>query len=155
MDSFDSELPEDLPCWYFTGSTYYRLNYGTTTRTDPTRQKYDLLPKKWYVEAEILCINCGQHFFFTVDEQKVWYETYRLNVWSLPRRCRGCRKNLALRQEYDALVGQAITGNDLELKRRVVSLISQMRFSGVSLPSKILDRCDVLVKQISRIERQG
>ncbi|MDA1165733.1 MAG: zinc-ribbon domain containing protein [Planctomycetota bacterium] len=158
MDIFGSTSPELMPPHFFMCGTYVSLDYGNVLRADIDRQNYTVAPRHWYVDTTIVCRDCGAEFLFSMNEQRVWYEEYRFIVDSFPNRCKSCRfdqrEMKRLRQEYDESIVSATTTScvDVELKRTLVAVIERLVDFGIDVPSRILERRDVLFAQIRKLE---
>ncbi|HKE60551.1 MAG TPA: zinc-ribbon domain containing protein [Pyrinomonadaceae bacterium] len=64
-------------------------------RGDVSKQVYCTahhVPKYFYLDEDHDCIQCGQRFTFSGEEQKYWYETLKFNFCSIPIRCVDCRR---------------------------------------------------------------
>jgi hypothetical protein len=49
-------------------------------------------PQYFYVDQHKVCIQCGQDFVFSADEQKFWFETLGFYGTSVAIRCQDCRR---------------------------------------------------------------
>ena len=158
MDVFGSTSPELMPEHFFMSDTTVSLDYDHVLRADIERQNYSVAPRNWYIASTIKCRTCGEDFLFSVDEQKRWYEEFRFYVDSFPNRCRDCRAELReikqLRQEYDAAIQEALQTScgDIALKRKLVTNIERLIDSDGGAADKMLERRDILVAQIRRLE---
>jgi hypothetical protein len=132
-----------------------KLDYDTAVRADVDKQNYSTAPRHWYIDAEIGCERCGEVFRFSADEQRAWYETYRFYVDSFPRKCNDCRRTSRhmkdLRQQYEARIAEALRGRDIELKRNLVEVISELQMLGSLLEDRILENRQVLLRQIAKV----
>ena len=131
-----------------------RLDYDSAIKADITKQEPDISPRYWYIDATIPCDRCRSDFLFSAGEQKAWYEDYRFYVWSFPKQCQPCRRELrhlkALRQEYDREIAGALRSADVDLKTRIATVIDELCEAGIALPDKALDKRSILAKQIAR-----
>jgi hypothetical protein len=158
MDIFGSTAPNLMPEHFFISDTTVSLDYDHVLRADIERQNYSVAPRNWYIASTIKCRTCGEDFLFSVDEQKRWYEEFRFYVDSFPNRCRDCRAELReikqLRQEYDAAIQEALQTScgDIALKRKLVTNIERLIDSDGGAADKMLERRDILVAQIRRLE---
>ena len=50
------------------------------------------VPKYFYLDQKIECIQCGDIFLFSAEEQKHWFEVLKVHIRTEATRCRGCRK---------------------------------------------------------------
>lgn len=64
---------------------------------DPDRQHYTVVPETAYYSMQLHCRRCGEPFWFSANEQRVWYEEWGFWIDSVPKHCAGCR-----RQEREA-----------------------------------------------------
>lgn len=58
-------------------------------------------PLFWYEDKPQTCVDCGLAFVFTKEEQRAWYEDYRIPIFAMASRCAACR-----RQRRQARVSQ-------------------------------------------------
>lgn len=75
-------------------------------RGDITRQEYCAahhVPHYFYVDRALVCLECGEAFTFSADEQKHWYETLGFHHHADAVRCVACRRK---RRSEKALNGQ-------------------------------------------------
>jgi Probable zinc-ribbon domain len=151
-DNFGERDPRNMPDYFFRRPV--RIDYDSAIRADTSRQNFSVAPRHWYVDVASRCDRCREVFDFTAAEQKAWYEEFGFYVDSFPKHCGACRRQRrrlkSLRQEYDRDIPQALTGGDLELKRRVAAVIDQLCESGESLPAKAHDNRRLLARQISK-----
>jgi hypothetical protein len=75
-------------------------------RGDPRRQDIYSgfqVPRYFFVDIHLVCIECREPFVFGAREQKYWYETLKFHPDSVATRCLDCRRkrrsDRALRQE--------------------------------------------------------
>lgn len=61
---------------------------------DPERQHYTVIPESTYYSMKLRCEGCQEEFWFSANEQRVWYEEWGFWIDSIPRRCAKCRKLL-------------------------------------------------------------
>ena len=101
--------------WHEYDPTYRPPLPRGAVRGNPERQNYCHAhhpPKYFYLDETNTCVQCGQEFVFTAEEQKFWYETLQFNFDSIAIRCRDCRKqrrtDAALRQQI-ALALEALS----------------------------------------------
>lgn len=82
-----------------------------------------------YFDQNRHCTQCGVKFTFSKEEQLYWYETLRFVVYSQPKQCPLCRKNIreikALNKELSMLLqgGTPKTMSDLERIATIYSLM--------------------------------
>lgn len=61
-------------------------------RGDPSRQNHGMWgPKKFYLDEEKTCVECGRDFVFGAREQLFWYEELGLTFDAKAIRCKDCR----------------------------------------------------------------
>ena len=155
-DDFDlvgENDPRQMPSEFF--GRHVRLDYSSAIRADTSKQDFSVLPRCWDIDATVICNRCGEQFCFTATEQKAWYEDYAFYVWSSPKECRACRRELrrlkSLRQEYDREIARALlTCTELEVKTRIASVIDQLCEADEDLPAKAHESRKVLAQQIAR-----
>jgi hypothetical protein len=90
MGVFGNTDPKKMPLHLFHGVV--SIDYGTAVRAQVAKQDYTVCPRHWYIDATFKCIDCGNDFLFSTDEQRFWYEQRRFFVDSIPTRCPACRK---------------------------------------------------------------
>ncbi len=62
-------------------------------RGDPSKQPwYWGTPEYYYTDIHRTCVQCGQDFVFSGEEQKFWYETLQFIPDSTAIRCQRCRR---------------------------------------------------------------
>ena len=61
---------------------------------DPAKQHYTVVPESAYCSMKLGCERCHGEFWFTADEQRLWYEEWRFWIDSVPKHCASCRKQL-------------------------------------------------------------
>jgi hypothetical protein len=156
-DGFGKHDARAMPNYLFSGARH--LDYSKAVRADISKQDFSVCPRHWYVDAAFRCARCDQTFVFSAEEQRFWYEELRFFVDALPKHCKACRRQLrewkTLKQEYDRDLAAALAGDDIEQKRRMVSVVDALDEGGVKLPEKILDHRRVLKKQIERLRGTG
>ena len=153
-DGFGERDARKMPRHLFSGAL--RLDYGTATRADISKQNFSVCPRYWYVDATFLCPRCGENFIFTRDEQRLWYEELGFWIDSCAKHCAACRGELrklkSLRQEYDREIEQAVERDaDPARKRRLLDVIQTLEDGGVKLPERMQEKRHLLRKQLERI----
>ena len=96
------------------------------------------VPKYFYVDETITCLQCGRDFVFSGKEQKYWYEALRFNFHSVAIRCPGCRRR---RRSAKSL------RNQLALVRRKLE-------QNPDDPSHLLDLAEAIVRY-RRLKGEG
>jgi len=81
MDVFGDTDPKKMPLHLFRGAV--SIDYGTAVRADVSKQDYTVCPRHRYIDATFKCIDCGNDFLFSTDEQRFWYEQRRFYVDSI------------------------------------------------------------------------
>lgn len=66
---------------------------------DPDKQHYTVIPEPMYYSMKLSCERCREEFWFSANEQKVWYEDWGFWIDSIPKHCATCRK--LLREGHD------------------------------------------------------
>jgi len=61
---------------------------------DPDKQHFSVVPESAYYSMQLRCQRCGEEFWFSANEQRVWYEEWGFWIDSVPRHCSGCRRLL-------------------------------------------------------------
>jgi hypothetical protein len=71
------------------------IDAGRAILADPNRQvRFDDVYCPVYRDLSLTCADCGADFVNTAEEQRVWYEEYRMRMTAgpgIPRLCRSCR----------------------------------------------------------------
>ncbi|KPE50496.1 zinc-ribbon domain containing protein [Chryseobacterium indologenes] len=62
----------------------------------PTFQNNELDSYLAYYDTDVTCRTCGTKFTFTKEEKKLWYETLKFRMESMPVNCLPCRKQVRL-----------------------------------------------------------
>jgi hypothetical protein len=143
---------KDIPPYFYPRAL--ELDYSTAIRANVAAQDYTVMPRRWYVDARFCCIDCGVEFLWSAKEQKVWFETYHFYVDSYRTRCQECgtkrRELLHLRQEYDALIGEARSHGTLEQKEHILDLLEELESALGILPDRMRETRDLFCKQLTR-----
>jgi uncharacterized protein (DUF433 family) len=131
------------------------LDHDSAVRADVSRQNYSVFPRHWYVDATVKCSRCSESFYFTVLEQKRWYEDFGFYVDSFAKDCPKCRRDertqKALRQEYDRAIEETMNSDGVEAKQRLADIIDELCSFDFALPAKIHENRKILGKQIARL----
>jgi hypothetical protein len=61
------------------------------------------VPRYFYMDIPITCVQCNRPFVFRAVEQKLWYETFKFHFNARATRCLQCRRQ---RRSEEALVRQ-------------------------------------------------
>ena len=156
MDIFGDTNPEKMPLHFFHDA--YEVDYATATRANISAQDYSVCPRHWYIDARFRCAACSADFLWSAREQQMWFETYRFWVDSHPRLCRDCyakRRNATeLRQEYDALIGDARSGGTPEQKRRVIEIVDALESYFSRVPDKLSQTRELFQSQLAKRNSQ-
>ncbi|MFT6383060.1 MAG: hypothetical protein ACJAXZ_004565 [Akkermansiaceae bacterium] len=136
----------------FYGALY--IDYKTAIKGDPTKQNYCAGPRDWYMDADFSCAGCSTEFTWTALEQKVWFEDYFFWVNSQPRNCKKCyaikRRLARLQKEYNTIVTDAKRKGNIELKHRVIELVSELDKAISNLPTKMIDTKELFMQQVTK-----
>ena len=139
---------------FFSGSI--NIDYSSAIKANISKQYYSVYPREWYVDATFICKDCNSEFDWSASEQKIWFEEYQFWIDSCPTHCVECRKEKRklkmIRQEYNKLVAEAKSTNDIQLKKKVVDLIGILEES-ITLPKGIIETQTQLLKQIKKAEQ--
>ncbi len=150
MDVFGNKRPEEMPEHFFFRAL--AVHYETAVRANTEQQNYSVCARNWYVDADFECQRCKQKFTWTAEEQKAWFEDYFFWVDSQPHHCRKCRvqlrRLLELRKEYDVKVAAARDHGTIELKSRIVEIVSELQQVCGKLPEKMMDTMELFQRQI-------
>lgn len=154
MIDFGINDPRDMPMHLFFGVV--RMDYRTAVRANVEAQNCSICPRYWYIDATFACERCGDEFTFSAAEQRLWYETYRFWVDSIPKRCLACRRDArhakVLRQEYDRDIATVLERGDRESRKRLAAIIDRLCEFGTELPARVHDNRRRLAEQIARAE---
>jgi hypothetical protein len=154
MIDFGLNDPRDMPMHLFFGVV--RMDYRTAVRANVEAQNCSICPRYWYIDATFACERCGDEFTFSAAEQRLWYETYRFWVDSIPKRCRACRRDArhakVLRQEYDRDIATVLERGDLASRKRLAAIIDRLCECGEALPARVHDNRRRLAEHIARAE---
>ena len=66
---------------------------------NPEKQHYTVVPESTYYSMKLRCERCREEFWFSANEQRVWYEEWGFWIDSVPGHCAMCRK--LLREEQN------------------------------------------------------
>ena len=117
---FGCDDPRKMPDFLF--PRCMEIDFNTAIKANIRKQNCSICPRYWYVDMSIKCKECRNKFVFDTFEQRTWYEQYRFWIESIPTRCKACRKSVreekSLRKSYDAKISIAISGHDLNQKKR-------------------------------------
>ncbi len=79
----------DKAHWRYSSLKYFQ---ETAIPADTTKQKYNLYPRKIYVDIEEQCEVCKRPFIFFAKEQKYWFENLGFWIDAHCTKCIDCRK---------------------------------------------------------------
>jgi tetratricopeptide (TPR) repeat protein len=77
---------------------------------DPFKQVFcpaHQIPKYFYLDEGRACVQCGNDFVFTANEQRFWYETLKFNIDTVAIRCTRCRRGRRQQRAVNAQVAAA------------------------------------------------
>ncbi len=60
----------------------------------PEKQNYTVIAESMYYSMKLSCEECNEEFWFSANEQRVWYEEWGFWIDSVPKQCTTCRKSL-------------------------------------------------------------
>lgn len=112
-----------------------------------------------YADATLRCRACGDSFEWNAEDQRRRYEVYHRSPYSFPPYCPDCsrdwhrKKNLLA--SYDAKVGLARDGHDLDAKRRVLALLGELDAVGYELTGRMIYTQSVLTLQLAAAARRA
>jgi Probable zinc-ribbon domain len=110
---------------------------------DITRQNFCCAtPRFAYIDEAKTCVQCGEQFTFSAQEQRYWYESLQFNLDSHAIRCTSCRRQRrtanALRARY-ALAGKRRRDDDaISLIEFAESLCEMVDRTGAGKASDIV-----------------
>lgn len=96
--AFDARRP---PGWSVEAAREGRLQWacshciraGLALEGHPALQTWcDYDPYFAFIDAKLMCEDCGQSFVFSATEQRHWYEMLKFWVQSRPKQCLPCRR---------------------------------------------------------------
>ncbi len=152
-DTFGDFGPRKMPGYFFFRAV--DIDFDTAVEADIDKQNYSVGPREWYIDATFECQVCKKEFLWSASEQKTWFEDYYFWIDSTPNHCKNCRREIrelkSARNEYDRSVTKALSGSDIELKKKIVKLIAILEENS-NLPNRILENNRVLIKQIGKAE---
>jgi hypothetical protein len=70
------------------------VDQSQCVEADPEKQRYSVVAESAYYSMKLRCGRCGEEFWFSANEQRVWYEEWGFWIDSVPRHCSGCRRLL-------------------------------------------------------------
>ena len=144
---------KDIPPHFYWGAL--ELDYSTAIAANVALQNCTVMPRRWYVDARFRCADCGNEFLWSAKEQQVWFETCKFFVDSLKTRCDECclRRSevLHLRQEYDALIGEARSQGSVEQKERILEILEKLDSSCGPLADKMCETRELFCKQLMKL----
>ena len=56
------------------------------------KQNYTVIPESLYCSMQLNCERCNQQFWFTANEQQLWYEQWGFWIDSVPKELAECRR---------------------------------------------------------------
>lgn len=126
----------------------------------PASRMYPLALLPWeYSDATLRCRACRENFSWSAEEQRLRYEVYQLSPYSHPPYCPDCsrawRQKNALLASYDATVGVARDGHDLDAKCRVLAILGELDAAGVELTGRMIYTQSVLSLQLAAAVRRA
>lgn len=69
---------------------------------DAEKQNYSVVPESMYYSMQLSCEQCQQPFWFTANEQQLWYEQWGFWIDSVPKQCADCRQALRDAKEQNS-----------------------------------------------------
>lgn len=146
--------PRKMPRHFFIDCLW--LGFDAAVRADITKQNYSVIPRYWYVPASFRCRDCGKTFTFSVQEQRVWFEEYRLLADASPVCCLPCRRKKQdikrLKQEYDREITAALASKEVQTKSHLIELIDLLLEAGPKdQPQKMRDNRQLLARQLEKL----
>ncbi|MDF1814557.1 MAG: zinc-ribbon domain containing protein [Verrucomicrobiales bacterium] len=149
MDIFGETDPEKMPAWFFSNANF--VEYGTAEKADWKAQKFTVAPRHWYIDAEYECPVCKRLFIWAAQEQKLWFEEYKIYVDAEPQSCRECRnvhkESQTLRKEYDEIISDAENG-DRQKRVRVVEIIELLKKYVAPIPEGMIRKQEWFEKSL-------
>ena len=70
------------------------VDESTSVTANPEKQNYTVVAESTYYSMKLVCDRCRQEFWFSANEQKIWYEEWGFWIDSIPKQCAYCRKVL-------------------------------------------------------------
>lgn len=117
------------------------------------------MPGPAYSDTTIRCRTCGHDFVWNAEAQRLRHEVYHLSHYSIPHYCPACsqfwRRKKSLLAEYDALVGTARDGRNLDAKRRTLALLGELDSTGYELTGRMIYTQEVLTRQLAAAARRA
>jgi hypothetical protein len=116
------------------------------------------MPAPEFSDTTIRCHACGDDFECSAEDQRRRFAVNHHNPHFLPQYCPDCsrawhrKKNLLA--SYDAQVGVARDGRDLDAKRRVLALLGELDAAGYELTGRMIYTHSVLTLQLAAAARR-
>lgn len=88
----DAAGPETARPWRY--SSAIAVDKSQCVPANSAKQNYSVVPESVYYSMKLECERCGEEFWFSANEQRVWYEEWGFWIDSVPKQCAGCRRLL-------------------------------------------------------------
>jgi allantoicase len=136
-----------------------RMDFSTAIRAENVEEQnfsrgYHA-PRCWFIDAWFRCERCKEEFCWTKEEQKLWFEEYKLRVDSVPHVCPLCRREIYehvnLRRHYDAGIAAALEKSaSVEVKKEMLDIINHLkRYLKDKMPESIQKNLRTLTNQLT------
>jgi hypothetical protein len=145
--------PRQMAGYLFGGAK--RILWETAVKAKREQQRPATWPRYWYVEADFECRDCHREFIWTVAEQRLWFEVYKLSTDAYPQFCLPCRRKsrhlAALRKEYDATIPHARQAGTKEEKHRILEILNELLQANPDLPEAMLETKTCFERQTAKM----
>lgn len=105
-------------------------------KANPKKQFYNFkslgeaaIPFLAYYNIGLICKTCKDHFSFSKEEQRFWYEDLQFVVFSKPLNCRSCRANIREGKNLNAELSDLLRlgkPEDIESLERIGEIYQEM-----------------------------
>src|SRR5687767_4921515 len=68
-------------------STAIAVDESHCVTANPEKQNYSVIAESTYCSMQLTCERCHQPFWFTANEQQMWYEQWGFWIDSIPKEC--------------------------------------------------------------------
>ncbi|MEZ4777646.1 MAG: zinc-ribbon domain containing protein [Bacteroidia bacterium] len=109
---------------------------GKALLGNPDKQYYTFqspwdfgFPYLMYINKSLTCETCREHFTFSKEEQLYWYEELQFVVYSKPKNCINCRKQLRYQKSLNTELSAALQNGeptDPEILLRIAEIYQEM-----------------------------
>ena len=149
MSDFGENSPQNMPEYMF--HPVVSLDYSSAVKADIIKQSYLVCPRHWYIDAVVECSNCHEHFKWTKEEQKHWFEEYRFWVDSHPKKCKKCYQLKLVKAKYDSDIARIRQSGSKDEMTEMVKMIEILEAGNCELPPKVVDTKNFMKSKIAGV----